>query len=735
MGKYKGQGGAIRLSILLILIFIAQIGYSQANFTIIERDGLYGMSDAEGKELIRPRFKKLGWSEGLNIPMNDVIGYYDDDWGLVSLKDRTITAPKYYSLEAIHRNLILASIIGRFSNELIYGAINASGETVIDFRYHSITRVKDLLIVSERRKGRSWFGLFNEQNQELLSLQYKSIRSFNDDLFVFENEKGKKGLIHSNGVKQVEATLDSVGELSNGRSLIMNEGKVGIIDSAGNLILQPIYKSISSNVVGQKFSAIELRSAQNHELKTFEADSVKDLWADYQVVYSNGYGKILKQNDEEVVSMYDLKDVQKFRELIVLQSSNHFKVVQKNGDLLTPGLIEDVQMDEHYMYVFQDGKWSIYNSFGRKITNRTYQDVKSASNNLIPVKRKKYWGYIDHAGMRAISYKFDKASVFKGRLAAVEYLGYQMLINQFGYNIGEPAYDSVHVLTPDLALAKRKTRIDLFNKKGELIFQTFNQLSLHPAGLLEKTSDGRVGLVSMKGEIILDPIYKEITPLDEKILKVKREDEVGLMNRHGHWILRLSSEYQDIGGKSEGMISIKKNDSWGFVNDKSQLLIANRYDSVTSFQDGLAAAFLGGDWGFINNQEKLIVQPNLDCVGSFTHQKAVVSRDGKTGLIDQHGKTIIPLEYDEVVRLTSGLYKVSKDDKFGIFDGKGEQIIPVGFSEIQETESHNFIVCRRGLAGVMNQHGRYTIPLKYDAIKLLRKGEYLCIYRGNSVNN
>ncbi|MFY0626074.1 MAG: WG repeat-containing protein [Reichenbachiella sp.] len=727
MIRVKGLGGMLYLSIVLFLSNLTFQSFSQGTHSIFEEDGKFGLKDSEDKVLIRPRFDKLGWSKGLNIPTGEVIGYYDDAWGLVSLKDRNITAPKYYSLEAIHKDLILASLIGRFSNELIYGAINSRGETIIDFNYHSISKVKDLLIVSERKKARSVYGLYNEQNVELLPLGFKSIRPFNNDLFVFENDKDRKGIIHKSGKKLIEASLDSIAPINNGRYFVFDHGKIGVLGSTGSFIKKPVYKSITEDLETSLFQKIEIRSGKNHQIVTFDADSIKAIGNKNCIVFTNGYATIYDGEFKQLATVHQYESHQLFRSNIVVKSSNGYQIINAQGKYLSKGHYQEVKYDDHYIYVLQNENWSIYNSFGRKVTNKPYQNIIPHSTNLIPVKRKKYWGYIDNSGNRAISFKYDSASEFIGQLAQVKYLGYNMLINQFGNQLGESSYDRIEILTPDLVKARKKSRTDLINGYGKTIFQTFNKLENHPLGFIEKTEDGDVGLISNNGEIIFDPIFSDISePFYNKYLIVKKPGKVGIAQPDGSMFKRMSDEYEDLLSPHHGMIGIKENGKWGFVNFKNQLIIANRYDSVKVFQGEIAAVYLGGHWGFIDRREKLVVQPNLDEIGAFYEDYVLVARKDLMGVINLKGEFILNVEYDHIERMKNGNLLARKNDKFGVFDATGKQLLPVSYSYIELTKGYQYIVSRRNLYGVTNNKGRFEIPLKFRGLQELRKGEYLC---------
>ena len=94
-----------------------------------------------------------------------------------------------------------------------------------------------------------------------------------------------------------------------------------------------------------------------------------------------------------------------------------------------------------------------------------------------------------------------------------------------------------------------------------------------------------------------------------------------------------------------GLYMIKKDGKYGFINEKGNLRIANRYDSLLCFSDARIGYKLGNKWGFIDAQERLVIQPIYDQVFPYENGVAIVRQKDKYGLIDTSGKLILSLKY------------------------------------------------------------------------------------------
>lgn len=84
----------------------------------------------------------------------------------------------------------------------------------------------------------------------------------------------------------------------------------------------------------------------------------------------------------------------------------------------------------------------------------------------------------------------------------------------------------------------------------------------------------------------------------------------------------------------DGMAAVKSNDSWGFIDEKGQLVIHFRKDLVaTSFEDGVYPAFF---------DERCLIKMNTNGISYF-------------GFVDKSGKTIVEPKYLNATNFDNGL--------------------------------------------------------------------------------
>lgn len=92
------------------------------------------------------------------------------------------------------------------------------------------------------------------------------------------------------------------------------------------------------------------------------------------------------------------------------------------------------------------------------------------------------------------------------------------------------------------------------------------------------------------------------------------------------------------------LIPFEKNEKWGFINPKGEIVIKPQFDEVSPFSEGLARVEVDLKHGFIDTTGKFIIEPQYYIARSFAEGLAAVSIEspGTWGYIDHKGKFVIP---------------------------------------------------------------------------------------------
>lgn len=241
------------------------------------------------------------------------------------------------------------------------------------------------------------------------------------------------------------------------------------------------------------------------------------------------------------------------------------------------------------------------------------------------------------------------------------------------------------------------------------------------------------GLVDSKGEIAIAPRFGAIAIRDQENIAVLTTSgvkrEFGMVSfEDGLRVVEPQFDY--IGFLGEGLINVRVNGKYGYINTKGERVIEPQFDGTSdSFKNGFAVVAIGkGDqrkYGFIDTKGEWLLKPQFEYADSFAEDNfAGVRINGKWGLIDKSGKLVFKPQFfssgvvegglrtlsvgDDVVYLNSdgkyvaeqekklqfmsGLRSVQVDWKWGYVNAEGEMVIPPQFDFALEFNDEGFAV-------------------------------------------
>ncbi|MDD6889733.1 MAG: WG repeat-containing protein [Bacteroidales bacterium] len=230
---------------------------------------------------------------------------------------------------------------------------------------------------------------------------------------------------------------------------------------------------------------------------------------------------------------------------------------------------------------------------------------------------------------------------------------------------------------------------------------------------------------------------------------MKYECIYGYIDNDGNEIL-----YDDVCDMSEGMIAVKLNGKWGYINETGKLIIPFVYDEAWAFSEGLATVALGIAWGCIDkaghevipvkydyvsdcsnnglhfaslNDEEFIIDKtgrelirevnhgeDLDLFPDFHEGMASVRYNGKYGFLNDKGDEVIPFKYDCAGHFNEGLAAVKSDGKWGFIDKADNIVIPFRYDDARSFNEGVAAVKFNGKWGFIDKNDNVIIPFKYD---------------------
>lgn len=289
----------------------------------------------------------------------------------------------------------------------------------------------------------------------------------------------------------------------------------------------------------------------------------------------------------------------------------------------------------------------------------------------------------------------------------------------------------------------------VYNEKGSEIFKEYEAVEpIKLSNLLEEKyeknaiiyqKNGKYGLLSITGKVILDARYEQIFSLGykENEVIVKDNNKYKIYDVKGKQLIKeefdsiQSDEYynEQDGYKKSGYIVCKTTSDgyrYGYYDyDYDEVLISDynqilRIVDVADKNNIYLIAAKNGQYGvFINNAKVINTQYQ-----SINYEKDfnlfIAERTGKYGAFNEKGIEVLKVGYDSLE--IKGIYiYTTKGDEKKVFDSEGKEVNIPFDTTIEKTDNDNiFIKYENNKYGVINKDGENLINCEYDLLQIIR---------------
>jgi len=208
--------------------------------------------------------------------------------------------------------------------------------------------------------------------------------------------------------------------------------------------------------------------------------------------------------------------------------------------------------------------------------------------------------FIDRAGKPLSSDRFEVAGDFHEGRAAVQKGGKWGLIDRAGNVIVAPQYDLIGNFHEGLAAIKLGSQEGCLDRDGHMVLplregavgefhEGLAAISIPkpvPEGAAPTADRGTFGYIDRAGKTTIPLQYGDAFPFNQGRARVLLNGKWGFIDHAGKSV--ISPQFDQIGDFEEGLASVQKGDKWGFIDRTGALVIPAQYSYTTGFQDGLA---------------------------------------------------------------------------------------------------------------------------------------------------
>lgn len=607
----------------------------------IKQNGKYGALDKTGKVAIPFDYESLYFLSHGNVASVSNNSDGKNIYGIVNMQNKVIVPIEYEQFQ-IDSNLVAYKQNGK------WGLMDIAGKKILPAEYDALTPyAKDKVVLA--KKGTQYgyidltgkwlfekpasvyilygshygmincvvnskYGFLDLKGNEVIITHYDYADQFESNgLAKAGNKKPgsyyvyQYGFVDKSGKEVIPVKYDSIGTFSNGLVYVkdLETNRYGYMNKTGAWVIKPVY------------------------LKAETFDDLGGAWVmmtDAKYHYINRAGK-----DLGVFNENDYKNFNKDGYAVVENAEYPYVLIDKTGKVITK--IEDCDG----IYNYSEG------IAGYKCkSNGLYGFVDYNGKKVIPCEYTGFTGF--HEGVSKVSKTINNATKS----------GY---INNKGAIILPVEYDNVSAFRDGWGLIKKDSDYFFVDKAGNLKAPPRKYNNLY-----EFRSGFALGII--KGTDKINTYYYINTQLKEEfsieaeqaysfwesVAVVYKDNLYSLINKKGEMFIQLDT-LEQLKFCNDGMLGIKRNGKWGFINDKGNPVVEIKYDDCDSYDNGYGR----------------------------------VKKNGKWGIVDKTGKEIFETQYDNIVPCDNNVF-IYYDKSWYVMDKTGKSLSHAGYYSISVFE-------------------------------------------------
>lgn len=486
---------------------------------------------------------------------------------------------------------------------------------------------------------------------------------------------GKFGVINDKGEMIIQSIYDEIiipnptkavfiCKNSNSKSEILNENKERIFDKYDNV------EAISLNEVTTNFpyekSVLRFKKDEKYGLIDFNGKVVaKSIYDELESVkYKEGEILAKKNGKYGVISS-------KGKELIPFKYTEIVADTYYDGSYEKAGYIVKIEADSDYKYGYIDYKW-------KKLLDTEYTGI----NRLIDVQGDDIYLAVAKNGQyglmrnkkqlidfsyQAISYNRD------AKLLVVQRSDKYGVFNLNGENIIPVQYRRIKFNGAYIS-AKAYDEDIYFNKKGEKVENNFiGMKEIENLGVYIMTnSDNLYGLVDKDGNTIIENSYLYMDYIFDKYFMANKRGN-GVIDKDNNVVVDFKYDVVSRIGEKELIkaVSMGRDGDETTIFSKDFREIVKLKSMSIAIHDNYIEAYNSKEKYFINDNGEIIKSKDI----LKDNKLFAISKDGKWGFENKEGQNIIEPIYDNATEFNKyGFAGVKQDGKWGAIDESGNII-------------------------------------------------------------
>ncbi|MCQ2136424.1 MAG: WG repeat-containing protein [Bacteroidales bacterium] len=255
------------------------------------------------------------------------------------------------------------------------------------------------------------------------------------------------------------------------------------------------------------------------------------------------------------------------------------------------------------------------------------------------------------------------------------------------------------------------------DKDGAVKFTLRKAINVYPfqGGMaVFKGINDKMGVVSSRGTVVIPPIYSEISPTYNNCMKVTTEEgRQGLISPDGAIILDLV--YEDlIWNKAtafSSLVPVFENNRYALYDSaKGQFISPFVYDFIHPDRDMIAyVTDKSSGWMNLSGDKLINSEAGIDLFGP-AELAPVQTAEGLWGYVNFDGQMVIGATYQSAESFDDcGTAVVGKQGRYGLITSKGSLLVPPTYSSIEYVGNGIYKFRQKNMVGALNSSGKIVV--------------------------
>ena len=456
------------------------------DYFAVFKDDKWGVIDSNGNTVITPSYKEM-----IIVPNSkkDVfLCTYDVNYDENTYKTKALNSKneekftEYEKIESVpntdkNGNMWYEPNVLKIQKNGKYGLIDYEGKEKLACEYEKIETIPGIEKVYKVTKDNK-SGVFDETGKTILKLEYQNIKALGKEAkegFIIKNSEGKEGIIDYFGNIVIEPKYE---EVSNKHKkdyfIVKQDGKQKLIKKDGSVVLENGYDEIldileqtQEGIIFKKDQKIGVMKLDQQTIIEPKYEDIKEGRNGTFIAKKDGkYGIIDLEGKNKVDFKYTSIVYYKKANIIIAQDEEYNdKILDDEYNEKLAGIVIDLDEEKEYLEIRQNDEYKYYNF---KFEEKKESEIYDLNTIFLEKKNGKY-GFVDKKRNVVVDYEYEDATRQNSfGFAGIKKDGKWGVVDKKGNIIVEPKYNLDEYLKIDF--------IGIWHLGKDLNMNYYNQL-------------------------------------------------------------------------------------------------------------------------------------------------------------------------------------------------------------------------------------------------------------------